>query len=132
MSKRILLRILGCICITLIAVRVIYGYWFVFKPGRELRHYLTGVEQTDTWSDEYTHNGVWTAIDGTAYSFQRCKVEKLDESRYNPECACYQWEYHSGESWYTISICLPEKTAYTQIYFHSILDILSEWSSNGN
>lgn len=110
--------------------RIGYAYWFVGRPIHEMERYVSGLNKIDTWSYEYIHNGVWTATDGTIYTFQSCDVAKLDSSTYNLDCGCFQWKNQIGESWYTISICPKTKEASCEVYFHSLLDILGELMGN--
>lgn len=110
----------------LLALRVCFALWFNTSPEATINHFVTGLEETETSSDEYQIGNCWTTIEVTSYSFKSCDTTRLDPSTYNPECGCYQWEKHIGKSFYTISICPSVKTAYTQIYYHSLLNILAE------
>jgi len=125
MVKRIL-KISGIVVATILLGYFFYGSYIFLQPRLEVMHFASGIHKVDTWSNEYIHNGAWTAIDGIQYSFKTIDTTLLNPATYNADCGCYQWQKHICQHWYSISVCPQDTVVYTTIYFHGLLDIAEE------
>jgi len=113
-----------CIAILLLT-RIAFAFSLSLIPEWKLKRTVSNLQDVEHFTHEYIHKGVWTALDKDVYSFTECDTTKLNPKFFNDECGCYQWERHFGESWYAVSICPKDKMASIEVYFYSLLDMLS-------